>query len=263
MLVIAVFYLTGDDINYLTEDAKMGNIKRVVNATGEVAAVELVSVGAQVSGQIERLNVKLGQKVKKGDLIAQIDSTTQKNELYINKAKLKSYKAQLNAAQSTLKVAASQYEREKGLAKKDFTSKANLEEAENKYLLAHAAVEELKALIEQAEISVSISETNLGYTTINAPFDGTIVSVPVKEGQTVNANQYTPTIVQMGDLSEMSILIQISEGDVTKIRPGMKVTYSILAVKGIYISILGTAHPYPIYIGWNLLLCMATGLSPI
>jgi macrolide-specific efflux system membrane fusion protein len=244
ILGIVVFVSTGEKINYLTEDAKMGDIKRAVNATGEVAAIELVSVGAQVSGQIEKLNVKLGQKVKKGDLIAQIDSTTQKNELDINKAKLKSYKAQLAAAESSLKVAASQYEREKDLAKKDFTSKANLEAAENNYLTAKSTVEDFKALIEQAEISVSISQTNLNYTTILAPFDGTIVSVPVKEGQTVNANQYTPTIVQMADLSQMAVLIQISEGDVTKIRSGMTVTYSILSeADSVYEAVLVSIDP--------------------
>lgn len=236
--------LSGEKINYLTEEAKTGTVKRTVNATGEVSAVELVSVGAQVSGVIEKLNVKLGQRVNKGDLIAQIDSTTQQNELDINKAKLKSYKAQLQAAQSALKIAAARYERELALDAKGFTSKANLETGENEYYAAKASAQDLEALAEQAQISVSISQTNLGYTTITAPFSGTIVSVPVKEGQTVNANQYTPTIVQMADLSHMAILIQISEGDVTKICPGMKVTYSILSEPDtVYDAVLQSVDP--------------------
>ncbi|MDN8915719.1 HlyD family efflux transporter periplasmic adaptor subunit, partial [Staphylococcus aureus] len=79
--------------------------------------------------------------------------------------------------------------------------------------------------VEQTRIALSSAKTNLGYTIIVAPFDGTIVSVPVKEGQTLNASQEVPTIVQMADLRQMAILIQISEGDVTKIKPGMDVSY--------------------------------------
>lgn len=238
------FAMSKEKINYITESVKADYLQKTVNATGEVAAIELVSIGAQVSGQIEKLNVQLGQQVKKGELIAQIDSTTQQNELDTNKAKLKSYKAQLRSVNISLKVAKSQYDREKDLAEKNFTSKESLENAEKAYADAEAHALDLEALIEQAEIAVKTAEVNLTYTTIVAPFDGTIVSILVKEGQTVNANQYTPTIVQMADLSKMAILIQISEGDITKIRPGMEVTYSILSEpNAIYKAILTSIDP--------------------
>lgn len=88
---------------------------------------------------------------------------------------------------------------------------------------------ELESQIRQARIAVNTDEVNLGYTRITAPLDGTIVSVPVDEGQTVNANQTTPTIVQIADLDKMEIKIEISEGDITAVKPGMPITYTILS----------------------------------
>lgn len=228
-IIIAFLVNSGDKIDYITEPVTMGDIQKTVYGTGEVAAIDLVTIGAQVSGRIEKLNVVLGQNVKKGDLIAQIDSTFQQSELSTNKAKLKSYQAQLRSAKTAEAVAKHRYERDEKLAKKNYVSKAALEASERNYIEAQSKTTDLEAMIEQAEITIKTGKINLGYTTITAPFDGTIVSVPVKEGQTVNANQTTPTIVQMADLSSMAILIQISEGDMTKIKPGMKVTYSILS----------------------------------
>ncbi len=247
IIIVTVFYTLAspsEKINYITETAKQANITKTVDATGEVAAIELVSVGSQVSGQIEKLNVVLGQELKKGDLIAQIDSTTQQNELGINKAKLKSYKAKLESAEISLKVLKSQFEREKSLAARGYSSNKTLDKAEDSYVEAKAKVEELKSLIEQTQIEVNTSETNLGYTTITAPFDGTVVSIPVKEGQTVNATQSIPTIVEMANLDKMAILIKISEGDVTKIKPYMEVTYSILSEPNkVYSAILQSIDP--------------------
>lgn len=219
----------GDGMAYLTEPVTTGNITRTVNATGEVGAVQLVSVGAQVGGQIKKLHVVLGQDVQKGDLIAEIDSVPQLNQLETDKAKLQSYESQLAAKKVALKIAKTKYDRELQLKKRDASSKESLEDAENAYALAKAEVTELESQIRQAQIAVNTDEVNLGYTRITAPLDGTIVSVPVDEGQTVNANQTTPTIVQIADLDKMEIKIEISEGDITAVKPGMPITYTILS----------------------------------
>lgn len=233
LFIITLFFLLRvflkkDEISYITEPVKKNSIKKVVNATGEVGAVELVNVGAQVSGKIEKLYVDLGQKVKKGDMIVQIDSTTQQNDVDINKAKLESYKAQLQASKISLKVAQSKYERTKKLFKGNASSKENLENMQNEYENARSNVIQLESLVKQTRISLSTAQTNLGYTKIVAPLDGTIVSVPVKEGQTVNSAMSTPTIVQIADLSEMEVLMEISEGDIIGVKPGLKVSYTIL-----------------------------------
>lgn len=203
-----------------------------------------MTVGAQVSGKIETLYVTVGQVVKKGDLIAEIDSTTQQNEVDINKAKLNSYEAQLAAAKVSLKIAEKKYKRTQALRKQNAVSAEDLEDAEDAYETAKSKVTELDSTIKETEISLSTAETNLGYTKITAPLDGTIVSVPVKQGQTINAAMDTPTIVQIADLSQMEILIEISEGDISNIKPGVKVTYSILGdLNNIYETTLKSIDP--------------------
>ena len=238
------FFGNDDNITYITEKVQRQNIQKVVNAAGKVRAIQLVTVGAQVSGKIETLYVTVGQVVKKGDLIAEIDSTTQQNEVDINKAKLNSYEAQLAAAKVSLKIAEKKYKRTQALRKQNAASAEDLEDAEDAYETAKSKVTELDSTIKETEISLSTAETNLGYTKITAPLDGTIVSVPVKQGQTINAAMDTPTIVQIADLSQMEILIEISEGDISNIKPGVKVTYSILGdLNNIYETTLKSIDP--------------------
>ena len=238
------FFGNDDNITYITEKVQRQNIQKVINAAGEVRAIQLVTVGAQVSGKIETLYVTVGQVVKKGDLIAEIDSTTQQNEVDINKAKLNSYEAQLAAAKVSLKIAEKKYKRTQALRKQNAASAEDLEDAEDAYETAKSKVTELDSTIKETEISLSTAETNLGYTKITAPLDGTIVSVPVKQGQTINAAMDTPTIVQIADLSQMEILIEISEGDISNIKPGVKVTYSILGdLNNIYETTLKSIDP--------------------
>ena len=236
--LIAIAFLTGaagaywnrpEETSYITEDVVRKNIEKVVNTTGEVRAIELVTVGAQVSGKIEKLYVTIGQTVKKGEMIAEIDSTTQQNDVDINKAKLSSYEAQLTAAKTSLNIAEKQYKRLQNLKKRNAASDEDLENAQETYETAKSKVAELESSVKETQISLSTAETNLGYTKITAPLDGTIVSIPVKVGQTINAAMDTPTIVQIADLSQMEILIEISEGDISNVKPGIKVTYTILA----------------------------------
>lgn len=218
-----------EKVNYLTDTVKRSNIEQTVNATGEVSAAQMVDVGAQASGQIKKLYVKLGQEVKKGDMIADIDATTQTNNLNTNRARLDTYQAQLASAQIKLRTAERQYAREQALWKEDATSKQSLESAEDALAGAKASVTELKSSIRQTQIAINTAEADLGYTRITAPMDGTVVAIPVEEGQTVNANQTTPTIVQVADLSTMLNKMQIAEGDVNKVKAGMKLTFTTLS----------------------------------
>ena len=233
-----------DPVSYITEPVIRKNIEKSVNATGEVKAIELVTVGAQTSGKIEYLPVKVGQRIQKGDLIAQIDSTTQENDVNSTKAKLTSLKAQLNAAEISAKIAEKQFIREQRLLKKNAASQEDFENAKDAFEAAKAKVTELKASIAETALALNTAETNLGYTKITAPLDGVVVSVPVKTGQTVNAAMNTPTIVQIADLSQMEILIEISEGDIGKVQTGAKVTYTVLsAPETVYETTLKSIDP--------------------
>ena len=223
------FKVKDEKVEFITKKAKKGSFSKKVDATGEIFATELIDVGAQVSGQIKKLYVKLGDQVKKGDMIASIDSSTQQNSIDNKEAQLAIYKAQLESAKVALNIAKTQFDRENALFSKNATSKQEFESAKNTYSANSAKIKELEAQIKQTNIELSTAKINLGYTKITAPRDGTVVSVQVEEGQTVNANQTTPTIVNIADLSRVKMKMQIAEGDITKIKVGTPVEYSILS----------------------------------
>ncbi|EAK5748426.1 efflux RND transporter periplasmic adaptor subunit [Campylobacter lari] len=231
ILIIGVyffFFANKEEYNYLTYEVKKQDITQSIEAIGEVYAKTQVDVGAQVSGQITKLYVKLGDHINEGDLIAQIDKDKQQNDLDITKAQLESAKANLESKKIALDIATKQYQREQKLYDKKATSLENLENLKNTFYALRANVADLKAQITQLEISLKNAQKDLAYTTITAPSKGEIINIAVEEGQTVNANQNTPSIVRLADLSEMEIRMQIAEADINKISVGKKVKFSIL-----------------------------------
>ena len=232
------------ETTYLTESVTRGNVEKTVVASGSVESVNEVDVGAQASGKITKLYVKLGQEIKKGEMIADIDSTTQINTLNTKKAALVSYQAQLKAKKTAYDVALSSYNRLSKLYMQKATSLDSVNTAKSTLDNAKAEMEVIEANIKQAEIEVNTAETNVGYTKITAPMDGTVISVPVSEGQTVNANQTTPTIVTIADLSKMKIKPEISEGDITKVKAGQEVSFTILSdSQTVYHSVIDSIDP--------------------
>ena len=232
------------ETTYLTESVTRGNVEKTVVASGSVESVNEVDVGAQASGKITKLYVKLGQEIKKGEMIADIDSTTQINTLNTKKAALVSYQAQLKAKKTAYDVALSSYNRLSKLYTQKSTSLDSVNTAKSTLDNAKAEMEAIEANIKQAEIEVNTAETNVGYTKITAPMDGTVISVPVSEGQTVNANQTTPTIVTIADLSKMKIKPEISEGDITKVKAGQEVSFTILSdSQTVYHSVIDSVDP--------------------
>ncbi len=225
------YFNTGESqqIHYITEESKIGDLDKSVLATGSVRANQRTEVGAQVSGKIQKIHVTLGQAVKKGDLIAEIDSETQQNNLNTAQAELSAYKTQLNAKQVALSVAESNYQRLSKLYNQKSASLSDLESAKNELATARANLEDVKSQIQVAEIAVNTAKTNLGYTKITSPIDGIIVSIPVSEGQTVNANQSSPTIVQVADLSKALIKLEIAEGDIAQVKADQTVSFNTLA----------------------------------
>lgn len=215
---------------FLTDEVKRGNIAQTVIATGTIRSNNRVEVGAQVSGRITKLNVVLGQEVKKGDLIATIDSMTQENDLEKAKSQLSSYEKQLESKKVNLEVKKSKYNRASNLYKVKSISQDDYETAKQEYADAKSGVSELEELIKQAKIEVKIAETDLSYTVITSPIDGVVVSIPISEGQTVNSMQSAPTIVQVADLKKMLIKPEISEGDITKLKKGQEVEFTILSL---------------------------------
>ncbi|WFA99443.1 efflux RND transporter periplasmic adaptor subunit [Campylobacter coli] len=223
-----IFFNDNEKITYFTQNVKKIDISQTIEAVGKVYAKDQVDVGAQVSGQIIKLYVDVGSHVKQGDLIAQIDKDKQQNDLDITKAQLESAKANLESKKVALEIASKQYQREQKLYAAKASSLENLEIQKNNYYSLKASVAELNAQVIQLEITLKNAKKDLDYTTITAPIDGVVINVAVDEGQTVNANQNTPTIVRIANLDEMEIKMEIAEADVNKIKIGTELEFSLL-----------------------------------
>lgn len=218
-----------ESVSYITEPVTRGTLSQTVSASGEISSSHLVDVGAQVSGQVKKMHVKIGDVVKKGDLIAEIDNVTQTNDLNTRKAQLQSYQAQLESAQVALKIAQRKYNRYRSLASEDAVSREEFEATEDALATSRAKIKELQSSINQTKIAINTAEKDLGHTRITSPADGTVVAIIVEEGQTVNSSQTAPTIVQIADLSTMTNKMQIAEGDATKVKAGQKISFTILS----------------------------------
>lgn len=222
----------GSKTGYMTVPVTRGDIQITVLANGIVESSNLVSVGAQVSGQVQSLKVDVGDRVTAGQLVAEIDSMPQQNTLKTRTAALTASLAQKEAKEASLYQAQLAYNRQKKMLKGDASSREDFEAAEANLKVLRAEIAALNAEIEQAKIAVDTAQIDLGYTRITSPIDGVVVAIVTKEGQTVNANQTTPTIIKVANLEEMTIKVEISEADVIRIQPGQKVYFSILGEPG-------------------------------
>ncbi|MCH5336765.1 MAG: efflux RND transporter periplasmic adaptor subunit [Campylobacter sp.] len=229
IVIYFVFFYSSDEVQFLTQKVGRTNISQTIESVGKVYAKDQVDVGAQVSGQITKLYVDVGDKIKQGDLIAQIDKDKQQNDLDITKAQLESARANLESKKVALDIATKQYLREQKLYANKATSLESLETLKNNYFSLKANVAELNASVVGLEITLKNAQKDLDYTTITAPMDGVIINVAVDEGQTVNANQNTPTIVRIANLDEMEIRMEIAEADVNKIKIGTEVDFAVLS----------------------------------
>lgn len=229
-----------------TSPVMRGDLEQTVEATGVIDAYKLVSVGAQVSGQIKSLKVQLGDVVKQGDLIAEIDSVTQNNSLKNAEAALENVRAQRAVQVATLRESELSFQRQKEMLAAEATSRAEYDAADARQASTRAQIRALDAQIKQRETDLSTAKANLGYTRITAPINGTVVAVVAEEGRTVNANQSAPTIVKLARLDLVTVNAEISEADVVKIKSGIPVYFTILgAPEKKYHATLRTVNPAP------------------
>lgn len=233
LLLIAVgwfFSATGATpvASYITATAERRDLEQSVLADGTLQAQKLVSVGAQVSGQIKVLHVALGDQVKQGDLLVEIDDLTQQNALKDAEAALDNVQAQLASRRATLRNNGLVFDRQRKVLARGLGSQADYDSAEATLIATRADIRALTAQAVQARIAVDTARVNLGYTRIVAPMAGTIVAIPVEQGQTVNAVQSTPTIVKVARLDTMTVEAQISEADVIRVSTGLPIYFTIL-----------------------------------
>jgi len=244
-LFVALGLNRDTQVQHFTSKVERGDIHDVVEATGTINSVITVQVGSQVSGSIAKLNADFNSRVHKGDIVALIDPALFKGALLQATADLKNSEANLAAARANLEKAKSalvqtkaDYDRAVGLTKDGVMSKQQLDLALSNYEAAKASVDAAEANITQAEAQISLKEaavtvaqTNLDYTVIRSPIDGTVVARNVDVGQTVAASLQAPTIFTIAqDLTKMWVYAKTDESDVDNIKVGKAVTFKVDAL---------------------------------
>jgi len=228
VLIVLLFACKGDTPSYRIEPVTRGDIQATVTATGTVNAVTTVQVGTQVSGTIRTLYVDFNSRVKKGQLIAQIDPSTFEAQVQQAEANLHSAQANLDKSNTALVDAKRTFDRNKELYSKNLVPKSDLDTAETNYESAKAQVSSAKAQIEQAKASLDFARQNLAYTKIVSPVDGVVISRNVDVGQTVAASFQTPTLFTIAqDLTKMQIDTNVAESDIGVVKVGQDVEFSV------------------------------------
>lgn len=215
-------------IEYLTAKSSIGTIEDTILATGIIYPSQRVEVGSQATGQIKKIHVQLNQKVKVGDLLVEIRSDNQRDALKDAEYNLANYEAQLQSRQVNLEKTEIRYKRQQSMLVSDATSQADVDDARIAWEQAKADITEIKTRIKQAQNALNTAQTNLDYTIIRSPINGVVVSIPVSEGQTINANQSTPTVVQIAQVDTVTIKPEIAEADIIKVKTGMPLYFNIL-----------------------------------
>lgn len=205
-----------------------GDIEASVAAIGTLQPLRSVDVGAQVSGQINRLLVKAGDEVNKGELLAEIDASVFAATVEAGRAQLAGLRAQLDDARAQRELAGQQHARQQQMAQEEATRLEDVQTAAATLRSASARVAQVEAQIAQTAASLRADEARLGYTRIYAPIAGTVTGIDVKEGQTLNATYQTPPVLRIADLSRMTVWTDVSEADIRHVKAGMPAYFSTL-----------------------------------
>ena len=210
---------------YLTARAARADLENVVLATGTLQPIREVDVGTRATGQVKSLKVKLGDHVRAGDLLAEIDPVLAESALQEARAKLADLDAQKRSAVAKLRKSRLESERQHGLVRGAATSNRDVETADAQRQADEASLASLDAQISQARSRIETETANLSYTKILAPIDGEVVAVLTQEGQTVVASQIVPVILKLAQLDRMIVKTQIGEADIDGVKVGQSASF--------------------------------------
>lgn len=219
LVVLAASYVSSwsadsDEPVYQFAELRRGTLESKVSSTGTLAAVETVEVGTQVSGTIARLEVDYNDAVRKGEVLAVLDQA-------LFAAQVKEAEASVAKARAGLAQAEDEFQRNQPLFDKGFLSA-------QEFLPVRIGVDTARAALAAAEASLVRAKTNLAYTVIRSPIDGTVIKRSVEAGQTVAASLNTPTLFLIArDLKQMQIEADVDESDIGRIRTGQAVRFTV------------------------------------
>lgn len=214
--------------NTVVQPVVLGDIEETVAALGTLQPVEYVDVGAQVSGQLKKITVAIGDVVKAGDLLVEIDPQVYQAKVEGDEATLVSLRAQITEKQAARTLAEQQFARQKELKAENATSQDAYDSADALLKASTAQIASLRAQSMLTESNLKGNRANLQYTKIYAPMAGTVVSLTLRQGQTIVSSQQAPTIMRIADLHTMTVWTQVSEADVSKLKLGMPVYFTTL-----------------------------------
>ncbi len=227
---------------YVTETAGRGEVKRVVSASGKLRALNTINVGAEVSGQVVRVNVDFNSQVKAGQVLAVIDQTRVRARVQQGRASvalaqssLQQAEANIARARNDLTIQQREYNRRKTLADKGFLSKTALDQAEAQLIGARNSLQvgltqaaSARAQISQANAELSSAQLDLNRTNIIAPSSGVIINKLVEPGSTVTAGFQTPNLFEIAaDITQMQVEASVDEADIGQVREGQNVTFTV------------------------------------
>lgn len=227
--LVAWLFLTPGREAYDTVPVTRGDIENSVTALGTLQPRQYVDVGAQASGQIHKIHVEVGSEVKEGQLLVEIDPSTQTAKLDASRNAIDNLKAQLQEQRALHDLAQQKYQRQQNLVKGGATRDEDVQIALAEVRTTQARTDMFQAQIRQAQASLRSDEAELGYTRIFAPMSGTVVAIDAREGQTLNAQQQTPLILRIAKLSPMTVWAEVSEADIGHVKPGMSAYFTTLS----------------------------------
>lgn len=227
-LVLTFCMFNSKQVKYLTKPITQETITQYVEASGTIKPINTIAVGTQVSGTVAKIYVDYNSVVKKGDMLAELDPSLFQSNVDQSTAKLNNAKATLSRTTASLNYKKNNYQRYKNLYAKNYVSKDEVELAYANYQQALAEVASANAEVNAAQATLNNNMTNLGYSKITSPVDGTVISRAVDVGQTVAASFNTPTLFEVAkDLTQMQIETSVSEADIGKIKVGQLATYTL------------------------------------
>jgi macrolide-specific efflux system membrane fusion protein len=218
----------GDAASLRTAPVERGDIELAVSALGKIGPKSFVDVGAQVSGQLEKVHVQVGERVEQGQLLAEIDPQLLQSRVEGDRARVASLQAQAAERAAGVELAQSQHRRNQALVARGLIARDLAETGAAALKQAQAQQRSLQAQLREAQSTLAGNEASLGYARIHAPIAGTVVSQALLEGQTLNANQVAPTLLRIADLDTMTVTAQVAEADIVRLKPGMQAWFTTL-----------------------------------
>ncbi len=215
--------------NYETATVIKGDIEDSVLATGSLQPADLVEVGSEVSGDVKTMHIKLGDHVKAGDLIAEINlQGNDRNQVQQAQSQINSAQANLNQARAQLNFQTTNLARNKTLLEKGAGTQVAVDQAENQIANARNNITQFEGQLRSSQATLDDAKARTDKANIRAPVDGMVAEIVTHQGETINIFRQVPIIARIAKMDVMTVRAQVSEADIFKVKRGQKVYFTLI-----------------------------------